>query len=215
MMPAAGGFQDQIVLSLGNGKRLAVLGMEIACDVGGPIVEAVIDVEVTVVHRFAALVGQRDAGPVGERHRPVAVERLDAADGDGRTLVLDIAAETQAEKVPQRALHRRLAGAVPIDPQYQLAQVIGGLGVDGEPDMGNLAVALGPAEFQRRPGAMDRESPFLNLGSVLANRYARKGFGWARCSGTCACAVAVVMTSSARRPTTDRFALVIVLSRLG
>ena len=51
------------------------------------------------------------------------------------------------------------------------------------------------------PGAIGRESPLWNFGSVLAIRRARNVFGLARFSGTCACDDAAAKTSEANRLT--------------
>ena len=150
-MSAAGGVQDQVVFSLGHRKCLAILGMEVADFRRRLVIQAVVDVEVATRHRFAALVGHRQAGPLGKRHRPVAVQGLHAADGDRCALVLHVAAEPQAEEVAQRALDCRLVRAVPVHPQHQLAEVIAGLAVDGEPHVRDPAVPFDAAQFQRRP----------------------------------------------------------------
>src|SRR5579871_582487 len=100
-VPASLGVEDKVVLTLGSGIGLTVLCVKIADVLAGLLIEAVVDVEITAPDHLGAFIGQREPSPFGKRHRPVAVERLDTADGDGSALVLYILAESQTKKIAQ------------------------------------------------------------------------------------------------------------------
>ena len=142
IVAAALGLEEDVVLAGRAGVLLAVLGVEPARVFGQPLILLVVHVVIESAAGDGAVVGDGHEGAVGERHAPEAVEGVARADLDRQAVVLVVAGMPEAEEIANRALDRGTLLAIPIHAEHEVAQVVGVLRGDSDPDVGDGARAF-------------------------------------------------------------------------